>query len=101
MPAALLASFGIRLGHLTLPKPLRRSMVLEDLFPFTRVVELDLVHAFVHPVQKEPGRSLADATRRRADLDVEGACRGKTECAGHIRDGSYQEPAARLEFDRA
>src|SRR2546426_3312864 len=82
-------SFVICLGHLFLPKPFRCSMVLEYLFLLTRIVELDLIHAFAHPVEKEPGRSFADSTRRRANLDVKGTCRGKTECVGHVRDCSY------------
>ena len=82
-------SFVIRLGHLFLPKPFRCSMVLEYFFLLARIVELDLAHAFAHPVEKEPGRSLAEPTRCRANLDVKGTCRGKTECAGHVRDCSY------------
>ena len=64
-------------------------MGLEYLFLFTRIIKLDLAHAFAHPVEKELGRSLADPARCRANLDVKGARRGKTECAGHVRDRPY------------
>src|SRR5437867_1022411 len=94
-------SFVIRLSHLFLPIPFRCPMVLEHFFLLPRIVELDLVHAFMHPIEKEPGRSFADPTRCRTHLDVEGTRRGKTECAGHVGDCSYQKPATRLELDRA
>src|SRR6185369_2038211 len=92
-------SFGIRLSHFFLPKPLRHSMGLHNLFPLARVVELDLTHAFSHPVEKELGGSFADATWRCSNLDVIWARRGKPECAWHIRDCANQEPTARLELD--
>jgi len=62
-------SFVVRLSNLFLPKPFRGSVVLEYLFSLARIVELDLVHAFSHPVEKEPGRSLADSTRCRFNLE--------------------------------
>src|SRR5207247_3006360 len=49
-------SFVICLGHLFLPKPFRCSMALKYLLLLTRIVELDLAHAFAHPVEKVPCR---------------------------------------------
>src|SRR4030095_9567194 len=88
-------------GHLFLLNLLRRSMVLKDILLLARIVELDLVRAFTRPVEKELGRRPADSARYRADLDVKWTRGGETECAGHIRDCAYQEPAARVELKRA
>src|SRR2546427_5560547 len=42
-------------GNFFLPKPFGGPMVLKHLLLLARVVQLDLLHAFAHPVEKESG----------------------------------------------
>ena len=52
---------GACLRHSLPPEPLRLLVVLRDLMLLGGVGELDLVHAFAHPVEEELGGSTADA----------------------------------------
>src|SRR2546422_10733286 len=74
------ALVGIGNGNFFLPKPFGGPMVLKHLLLLARVVQLDLLHAFAHPVEKESGSSPADSTWVQHHLCVKRPGRSKLEC---------------------
>src|SRR6516225_8331335 len=93
-------SFRIRLGDAFLPKSFGGQMMSEHLLALLWIIDLDALHAFARPVEKERGRRLAYALLHVTNFHIERSRGSEAERLRVVRDDAYQEPAALPEIDR-